>query len=94
MSYVLWSDGLDPLPRVEASIARFSTDSPSSWEWNGSSDLLALGERGEGPGTSLKMTLLSFPPLPTQVIMVTGDHPITVKAIAKGALQDRTWDFS
>ena len=37
------------------------------------------------PGTgSLKMTLLSFPPLPTQVIMVTGDHPITAKAIAKG----------
>lgn len=23
-------------------------------------------------------------PLPTQVIMVTGDHPITAKAIAKG----------
>ena len=30
------------------------------------------------------MTLLSFPPLPTQVIMVTGDHPITAQAIAKG----------
>ena len=29
-------------------------------------------------------SLLSFPPLPTQVIMVTGDHPITAKAIAKG----------
>lgn len=30
------------------------------------------------------MILLLFPPFPTQVIMVTGDHPITAKAIAKG----------
>lgn len=30
------------------------------------------------------MILLAFLPLPTQVIMVTGDHPITAKAIAKG----------
>ena len=52
--------------------------------WNDSSDLLVLRERSEGPGTSLKTILLLFPPLPTQVIMVTGDHPITAKAIAKG----------
>ena len=38
----------------------------------------------KAPGTSLKMILLLFPPLPIQVIMVTGDHPITAKAIAKG----------
>lgn len=30
------------------------------------------------------MILLFCLPFPTQVIMVTGDHPITAKAIAKG----------
>lgn len=30
------------------------------------------------------MILLLCAPFPTQVIMVTGDHPITAKAIAKG----------
>lgn len=33
---------------------------------------------------SPQLTLLPLPPFPAQVIMVTGDHPITAKAIAKG----------
>lgn len=39
---------------------------------------------GEGPRTALRVILLPCPPFPPQVIMVTGDHPITAKAIAKG----------